>query len=140
MDSATKRDIRRSLIAQATMDIFRIYASRYYDANGSASFAPDSIIGSAIAVGHAEGRHMTAGDIAVTIGIPRSTVIARLKLLEAAGVIEYRMVGRRKVIWISSADDDVLDKMEEVVHRVARALIELSDRDTSSRDTEDGTD
>lgn len=131
MDSTTRRDSRRSLIAKATMEIFKIYVGEYYDASRAASFATDSIIGSAIAIGHAEGRHMTAGDIAVTIGLPRSTVIGRIKRLEVAGVIEYRRVGRRKVVWINQNDDATLDQMEEILHRVSRALRELSASDTS---------
>lgn len=130
MDSTARRDTRRSLMAQASLDIFLIYVARYYDISHAASFAVDTIIGSAIAIGHAQGRHMTAGDIAVTIGLPRSSVIARLKLLEAAGAIEFRMAGRRKVAWICAADDATLAMMEDVVHRVARDLRELSAADT----------
>ena len=103
-------------------------------------FSPTANIGemamtlSAVAIGHAEGRPMTAHKIAQYLALPRSTVINRLNNLERLGAVKRS--GTR--YWVALECVEVMrDKMDEAVRLLIAAGNRLSKLDNPA--VTDGT-
>jgi hypothetical protein len=75
------------VLAKHVLGFFRLLLEQlpeWYEAAGAESY----LIASAVFIGHAEDRPMTASDIAAYTGLPRTTVIRKANLLMIAGLLE----------------------------------------------------
>lgn len=88
-----------------------------------------ALICSAVFIGQAEGRPMTAGKLAAYIGIPRPTIIRKLQLLHTRGIVAqvagggWRIVGERPDI--ATNLDRIIEENSRTVRRACEQLSKL---------------
>jgi predicted transcriptional regulator len=67
------------------------------------------------------------------LGVARSTVLRKLAVMERAGMVASKRVGRRKVFWNARANDQrVIEHLERIIIRAAKRCEELSKLDNST--------
>lgn len=79
---------QRALVAVAMLDVLRAFGAAYLGRKRFGTHADELVLLAAVFVGQAEGRPMNASKLAAYAGIPRPTVIRKLKALARRGVLE----------------------------------------------------
>jgi DNA-binding IclR family transcriptional regulator len=121
---------KRSLIARVIIDTMRVYSRAYWKDENIGEHAIDILIGLAIMIGEAEGRPMSATDVAAYVGIPRATVIRHLHAAQADGLAATVSSGKRQTLYSLRCNDlDVLAELAKLFDRYAKLCAELSKLD-----------
>lgn len=76
-------DASRGEVARSLVEILRAYSRLNFNSSAVGDTIEQSLIVSAIIIGQADGRLMTASDIAHYLGMPRPTVVRKLKRVAA---------------------------------------------------------
>ncbi len=79
---------QRALLASAMLDVLRAFGAAYLGHKRFGARADELVLLAAVFVGQADGRPMNASKLADYAGIPRPTVIRKLKALARRGVLE----------------------------------------------------
>lgn len=79
---------QRVIILKMMLEVFRTYSAVYFGTDHYGQRSADIILIAAIMIGQAEGRPMNVSKLAAFSGIPRATVIRKLKAFEDAGLVE----------------------------------------------------
>lgn len=125
------RPRHRSAILRAVIGIMRLDSEAYQGISGLGQAVENSLIIQAIVLGQADGRPMTASDIAGYLGVPRSTVIHRIdRMPRRIGITRHKR-GRRVEYSVSIANDPkVIAALAQECKAITSACIELSKPDT----------
>lgn len=79
---------QRALLASALLDVLRAFGTAYLGHQRFGARADELVLLAAVFVGQAEGKPMNASKLAAYAGIPRPTVIRKLRALARRGVLE----------------------------------------------------
>jgi hypothetical protein len=125
------RPRHRAAILRAVIGIMRLDGEAYQGTSRLGPAVENSLIIQAIVLGQADGRPMTASDIAGYLGVPRSTVIHRIdRMPKRIGVMRHKR-GRRVEYSIAIANDPkVIAALVEECKAITVACRELSKPDT----------
>jgi DNA-binding transcriptional ArsR family regulator len=130
------RTVRREeglIASKLLLDLVRTAVALFLLDEHAASVCDELLICSAVFIGHAEGRALTAGKIADYIGMPRPTVIRKLQALEARGVVEQ---AKSKTYRIAMQNGDVRERVNAAIRactqHIHRASAELSRLDSAA--------
>lgn len=117
----------RARTGRTLLEFLRVIHDSYWGTNELGNDAADLLILTAIVVGHAERKLLSASDIAGYVGMPRSTVLRRIRRLQAKlGLVSVR-VANRTVYWARAPLNRARsDRLVNNAIRAARELAKLS--------------
>lgn len=128
-------DASRGEVARNLVEILRAYSRLNFNSSAVGDTIEQSLIVSAIIIGQADGRLMTASDIAHYLGMPRPTVVRKLKRVAAARQLRTVRDGNRVCYYLLDANDDrVLSALVPIMKSVKRLAAQLSKLDTDDID------
>jgi hypothetical protein len=128
-------DASRGEVARSLVEILRAYSRINFNSFAVGDTIEQSLIVSAIIIGQAEGRLMTASDISNYLGMPRPTVVRKLLKVAAARDLRTMRCGNRVCYFLSDANDDrVLTALVPIMKSVKRLAAQLSKLDTGAID------
>lgn len=87
-------DSPQTVAARLLLTLTKEVAAAVLTEDGFGSHADEVMLCSAVWIGHAEDRPMTAAKIAEYIGMPRATVVRKLEQLKARGILHTVAKGR----------------------------------------------
>jgi predicted transcriptional regulator len=130
MPSRIKMLNDRLLICHAVMKIVQQASFAYMDSALFGSHASDVMLLFAVFIGQAERRPMTATKLADFVGIPRATIVRRLRVLQAAGMVHLEKNGAATcdVERLNSAR--VVEATEQAILAIHKAAAGLSKMDS----------
>lgn len=112
------------------IELMRSYSQAYFGTDKFALYADEIIIGCSLIIGQSRGRPLSATDISEYIGMPRATVLRKLKSLEVEGMIATKRDGRRvEYILVAASDPEVVLHVRKIITKVRKAAITLSKMD-----------
>lgn len=109
--------------------IARSISHALFKSNKYGSNADDVVLCCAVFIGQVEGRPMTAGKVADYVGIPRPTVVRKLRALVQAGVVTAGCRGRFSLSNDVLALDAVADSIVSNIRLIHSAAGKLSKMD-----------
>jgi hypothetical protein len=123
---------REGLIAtRMLIDVMRTAAVLFFMEDHAASLSDELMICFALFVGQAEGRLLTAGKTATYIGMPRPTVVRKMRALQARGLVDQ---AAKRTYRLAIDRDDVAKRLNAAVDactkHIHRASSDLSRLDT----------
>lgn len=127
MPKRIKTAKQRAELAKLTVWLVEYICQQYMGDEMFSASSGDVMLCCGIFVGQAEGRPMTAGNLADYIGMPRPTVVRRLKALEKRGLVE--MDGSKALLPMCIINSPAMTT-GEVVRRVHRVSANLSKMDS----------
>lgn len=119
----------RLVMSRLMLKLVQVVAFSYVGSALFGSEAGDVLLLVAIFVGQAERRPMTAAKLAEYVGIPRPTVVRRLRALQEAGLIHLDASGAATcdIARLNTAAMD--DATQQAIRAVHNAAAELSKMD-----------
>jgi hypothetical protein len=105
-------------ISKLVLEIIRIKSMMSYNDENFGSNALDTFLGMAIYIGQQEQRPMSVSKLSIYAGIPRPTVIRRLKALEGY----YRIAQHR---FMTPTVFDGIEACARAIHRASATLSKL---------------
>lgn len=115
------------VVARLMLNVTRAIATTYLDAEQFGSAATDVLLVCSAYIGQFEGRPMTAGKLSAYIGVPRSTVIRRLRDLSTRGLV---VLGDDGTATLPTGERNICD--QTMVALVRRAAADLARMDTKN--------
>lgn len=88
MTQSIRQARQRAALAAALLDVLRAFGAAYLGHKRFGARADELVLLAAVFVGQAEGKLMGASKLADYAGIPRPTVIRKLRALARRGVLE----------------------------------------------------
>lgn len=119
----------RVTILKMLLEIFRTYCGAYFPGKPFASCSDDLLLVAAIFIGQAEKRPMNPSKLSDFAGMPRPTVIRKLKSLETIGVLEVHE-GAYKVRPVKANGNSQLAAVRLSHKLIVTAAAKLSKMDT----------
>lgn len=121
---------RKPIVAKLVLDIFRTFSEEVFSTPKICRYSDELLLTCGIYVGQHEGRPMTAAKLANYMGMPRPTVVRKVRALEQAGIVS--ITGQRRHIIMSAhrrADGgaETLRRMDSMVLQAARELLSKMD-------------
>lgn len=121
---------QRGLLAKAMIEGLRTYCRAYFHSETLDDHLPDIVIVLAIITGQAEEKPLTASDIAAYTGLPRATVIRRIRKMVATGFAGYGSDGRRQPVYNMHVNNpEVVEEIVKLLGRIKRLNDEVSKMD-----------
>jgi CRP-like cAMP-binding protein len=120
---------RRLVLLRMMLRVRELITVAYIGTDRPGSAADDVALIIGVFIGQAEGRPMTAAKLADYIGMPRPTVIRKLRALACRGLIEMDD-GCVRLPVAALNDPRVLAACDAAVEAVQRAAADLSKTDT----------
>lgn len=128
MPARIKMAKERRIIARLMMDLLRLPAEAHLNAKHYSSRCDDVMLMCAILIGQVERKPMTAAKLSDYAGLPRPTVIRKLKSFEQAGMVE--LVDGMAVGVIEHLNGgDIEPAIKDLIRSIKRAAAELSKLD-----------
>jgi predicted transcriptional regulator len=116
---------QRALIARLFMEMLTTVSGQYSELTSY----DDLLIGIAVALGQAEGRPMTTTKAAAFIGMPRTTVLRRVRVLVERGLLIEDPVTRHLQVPLERLNDEsavkMIARLEQLINSTAQALSKL---------------
>lgn len=132
---APQVDFSRGEVARTLVEILRAYSRVNFGSSAVGDTIEQSLIVSAIIIGQADGRLMTASDIAAYLGMPRPTVARKLARVASARQLGTVRDGNRVCYFLADANDDrVLTALVPIMRSVKLLAQQLSRLDTHDID------
>ena len=124
-------EFRRALavIARMTLRNYELFAAGYHGTDRYGSVCDLVLLSAAIYVGQEDGRPMTAAKLAGAVGMPRATVVRKLRQMELSGLVV--MDGRVATLsdeWVMNPKGAAA--IRKVVGNIRTAADALSKMDT----------
>lgn len=132
MSKMIKNRQQRLLVAKAVIEILRVMGSAYFKTERFGACADDGILCSAIFIGQAEGKPMGPSKLAYYAGMPRPSVVRKLRKMEAAGYVERDADGCYLLPYSILNSDDVVAATKTTVKCITDASAKLSKMDSSA--------
>jgi hypothetical protein len=131
----------RGTISKSLIRYLRAYSIGALGTPDIGQHIEELLIVAAIVSGQHEGRLMTATDIAAFIGLPRSTVIRKLRAVAARRKVVRVRDGARVCYYIAEITDPMAwGAVQRSVREIINSCREVSTLDTSQLDSIPGTD
>jgi DNA-binding transcriptional ArsR family regulator len=131
MPSRIKLAKQRRVIALLMLELLKLPTQMHLGTGNYGSKCDDVLLMCAILIGQIEKRPMTAGKLADYAGLPRPTVVRKLREFERAGMVE--MVNGAAVGVIDHLNPNgIEDTIESLIRSIKRAAVELSKMDSTS--------
>lgn len=122
-----RRGAHGVIISTLLIDLMRTTVELFLRERGAARFADDALLCTAMFLGQAEGKPMTAAKIAEYIGMPRPSAIRKLQALEARGVVEKAAGGKWRIpIERADIDERVTACTTAQMANIRRAMTRLT--------------
>lgn len=83
----------RLVIAKMLIEVMRLLTSTYFEVDTFGSMADEVLLCIAVFIGQAEGRPFNAYKLASFVGVPRASVIRKMKQLEKRGAVQRKSSG-----------------------------------------------
>lgn len=131
MPNRVKHAKERLIITRMILRIVKAYTCAYMQVESFGSVADEAVLLGAIYVGHYDRRPMTAAKLAGYAGIPRATVVRKLKRMEEDGLIKM-VEGAACLVTSRLNSPQMLASYQENRREVTRAAAELSKLDTNT--------
>lgn len=126
----------RAVLCGAVIEVFRVYSLIYFNNDKPGGNAQDILIGFALYIAQHQGRPLTSSDIADYLGLPRATVVRRLKSYERAGLLDVKTNGRRVEYTLRVANNPTaVARIGKLITRIRATLDELSKMDNTDMET-----
>jgi hypothetical protein len=119
---------QRLVLAKMVLRVLQLIAAEYLETAQYGSVADDLVLLCAIFVGQAEGRPMSSSKLADFAGMPRPTVIRKLRELQTRHLV-HMMDGKATLPADRLNADCTLSMIDTAAKSVARASAELSKMD-----------
>jgi DNA-binding transcriptional ArsR family regulator len=118
----------RLILARLVISLTRTASTEYVGTERVGSQADDVLLLAAVFIGQAEGKPMTAHKLSDFIGMPRPTVVRKLRELQTAGLVELDSESAAKLI-VAKLNSPALIQatydMSQAVHKAAAELSKL---------------
>lgn len=128
MDRAAQ-NLAGLVIARHILDVMKAAALVFLGTEYGASAADEVMLCAAVYVGQAEGRMMTAGKLAEYVGMPRPTVVRKLRGLKQRGVVDCTASGHWGLATyspeIASRLQGGIDALLPLIHKASAKLSKL---------------
>lgn len=122
---------KRLVVIKVVMNFMQALAETWLHEKKFATVADDVLLCCAIYVGQAERRPFKVAKLASYAGLPRTTVIRRLKGLQERGIIEMSQEGRYVLMPVTKLNDArVVETFEAFVQHLQQAAAKLAEMDT----------
>lgn len=108
----------RGLVSKTLIEVLRALTMSIFDTPNLGERVEEILIVAAIVVGQAEGRLMCASDIANYVGLPRATVIRKLRTVDMARMLGKTRQGNRACYLLGIEDLHFHDLRHEGVSRL----------------------
>lgn len=130
MPGRIKASSQRAELTKLVVWLVRYVCVQYMGDEKFGASSGDVVLCCAVFIGQAEGRPMTPAKIAEYIGMPRPTVIRRLKALEERGLIE--ITGGKAICPLEKLNrPHLITTLDDVSRRIHRASVCLSKMDSN---------
>jgi hypothetical protein len=126
MPTRIKMAKQRLIMAKMTLRILGLGSEAHMKSNRFGTSAVDVLLLFAVEVGHIEGRPMTASKLSDYSGIPRSTVIRKLREMAEDGSVEIRSDGTAMCVAERMNRPEALAAFGRAMRLVHTAAYELS--------------
>lgn len=121
----------RAAVARSVLDILREVGRINFGDARVGETVEDSMVISAILIGQSEARLMCASDISEYVGLPRATVVRKLKEVAGHRDIGSVMIGRRKCYFLKDLNNpEMMGSLAAVLSHIRKLCAELSKLDT----------
>lgn len=129
----SSRDTSGAIVSVLQIEMMRTAVEVFLQEDGIARFADEALLCTAMFIGQAEGKPMTAAKIAEYIGMPRPSAIRKLHSLKIRGVV--RQVDNRR--WCIAVDVPEINARVSAAERaqrdnIRRATAKLSKMDSAA--------
>lgn len=126
---------RELVIARLTISLVRSIASEILDTKRFGTSADDVILCCAIFIGQAERKPMTAAKLAQYAGMPRPTVVRKLRQFARGGIVNVSDSGQVSLAAdiLSAGTLAVTESNVRTIHRAAGALSKMDTSRIASR-------
>lgn len=130
MPGRIKAAKQRTELTRLVVWLVRYVCIQYMGDDKFGASSGDVVLCCAIFTGQAEGRPMTPGKLAEYIGMPRPTVIRRIKVLEKRGLVE--MLDGKAFLPLEKLNrPHLITTLDDVSKRIHRASVFLSKMDSN---------
>lgn len=125
----------RGILCHNVIDALRGYSVIYFGTPKFGLHLDEILMGFCVIIGQTECRTMSATDIAGYTGIPRATVVRKMKKLVAIGHLTSAKNGRRTQYAVTRAGDpDVTAELAKIISRLQKKWIDISRLDDTNID------
>lgn len=121
---------QRVLILKALLEMMRMHCHGYFSGRRFGTSVADFLLLASIFIGQAEGRPMNPSKLANFAGLPRPTVIRKLRQFETGGLLINHHDGSHSVMAALMNSDDSLNAVEGARRLFERTAEQLSKMDT----------
>lgn len=143
MDNITPPMVKaetRGLIAKTIIEVLRGFTVVNFGSQRLGELIEENLIAAAIVIGQAEGRLLSASDIAAYIGLPRATVVRKLRRVAMLRMLGKAKDGNRVVYFIKDPNDEkVVGEIQKIMATIRQCCDRLSKMDTLNLDRKTGT-
>lgn len=140
MHGIPRVDPNRGEVARTLVEILRAYSVINFQSQAVGDTIEQSLIVSAIIIGQADGKLMTASDISSYLGMPRPTVVRKLQRVAVARKLRKMRIGNRVCYFLEDANDyRVLAGLVPIMEAVKGLSVALSKLDTKPVDPKLGS-
>lgn len=125
----------RGLVAKTILDVLRSFSIVNFGSPNLGERIEENLIVAAIVVGQADGRLLCASDIAGYIGLPRATVIRKLRTVSMSRMLGKLKDGNRACYYIKEPNDEkAIVEIRKVMFAIRQCYERLSKMDTPKLD------
>jgi hypothetical protein len=130
LPSRIKLAKQRHVIARLILDLMKLPVETHMGTNHYASRCDDMILMCAITIGQIEGRLMTAAKLSDYAGLPRPTVVRKLKQFEKAGMVEMKDGAPVGIIDHLNMEGlaPMINAMIQAIHRASAELSKMDSK------------
>lgn len=126
----------RGLVSKTLIEVLRALTMSIFDTPNLGDRVEEILIVAAIVVGQAEGRLMCASDIANYVGLPRATVIRKLRTVDMARMLGKAKQGNRACYYIKDPNNEKgLVHVRKAMFALKQCCEQLSKMDTPKLDS-----
>jgi DNA-binding transcriptional ArsR family regulator len=129
MPTRIKLAKQRLVLAKLLLRMVQFVTSVYMDEQMFGSQADDALLLVAVYVGQAEHRPMTASKLAEYVGMPRPTVVRKLREMQQCGLVTIDERGAASCTIERLNSPEMVAAIQAAVHAVEKAAVDLSKMD-----------
>jgi hypothetical protein len=120
----------RIIISKMVIDVMRMLTSTYFEVESFGSSVDEILLVIAVFIGQAEGRPLNAYKLSSFVGIPRATVIRKMKRMQKHRYVEQDESGKYLLPIAALNSRNVINTLAAVVRRIVDTGHQLSKMDS----------
>lgn len=131
----------RGLVAKTIIEALRGFSVLNFGNPNIGETIEENLIVAAIVIGQAEGRPLSASDIANYIGLPRPTVIRKLRTVAMSRMLGNVKMGNRACYFVKDPNNSrSMAEIHKIMHQIRKAAQQVSKMDTKKLDRRPASD